>query len=213
MSIIRRREGSVPQQKIGIKKMASIQTQELPQQMPKLNLNSGPKTTLVSGIVDQLIKSGYKGDLLSNAGMTYAHPDNSDVYVAEDIENAELYQDMVVEDIDFDSKDQETNKEETKKLSTAEIKKRSAAIYEQRTKNSQDQISMVVKNARTMYGQIDTFIGFLREAAEKTKDNPRLAQKLENLRRICVGFVRNVDQQLPNYATSLFVNSEENKNG
>ena len=209
MSIIRRRDKATPSQKMGIKKIASVQTQEPQSSFPKLNLNSGHKTTLVSGIVDQLIKSGYKGDLLSSAGMTYAHPDTPDVHVSEDRENIELVQDMIVEDIDFESKEKEIPTEE---MSPAEIKKRNAAILEERTQNSQECIKMISKNARTMYGHIDTFISSLREAAEKTSDNPRLAQKLENLRRICIGFVRNVDQQMPNYATSLFVNTEENKN-
>jgi len=219
MALIRHRDGSEgpKKPKVGVKKMASVIQQN--QGKSQLNLHPGPKTTLVSGIVDQLIKSGYKGDLMSSAGMTYNHPDVQEAYIAEDQSQNELQEDMIVDDIDFNSSQttekQKTEgpKKEAKKMSAAEIRKRNAAFFEERTKNSQDQIEMVAKNARNLYGHIDSFISSLREAADQTRDNQRLGIKLENLRRLCIGFVRTAEQQMPNYSTSLFVNAEENKNG
>lgn len=207
MSIIRRRSGS--SQKVGVKKMASVPNQQTP-----LNLNPGPKSTLVSGIVDQLIKSGYKGDLMSSAGMTYAQPDTPEAHLINDNPQEELHEDVIVDDIDFESqqKEKQNSLKEEEALTPSEKRKRDAAILEQKTRNSQQQIENVSKEARVLYGHIDSFISHLREAAANSRDNQRLGQKLENLRRICIGFVRNMEQQMPHYATSLFVNLEEENN-
>lgn len=199
MGIIR--HSNKGQQKLGKKKTAS--------QQPKLNLNPGPKSTLVSGIVDQLIKSGYSGNLMSEAGMTYAHPDTQEVGMLEDTRNEELSQDVIVEDIDFNKEEKATEQEE---LSPTEKRRRQAQIVEDRTRNSQEQIKMVSKSAKDLYKHVDDFISDLRKAAENSSDNPRLGYKLENLRRMCVGFVRSLDSQMPGYPTSLFVNVEETDN-
>jgi hypothetical protein len=195
--------------------MASMSEQK---PSPSLNLNPQPKTTLVSGIVDQLIKSGYKGDLMKSAGMTYSQSDMPDVRRMPDESSDDMHEDMIVDDINFgnqsssdqDQSDQEPiNRASQKEMSKSESKKKNDNLLEERTKNSQDQIEKISKSSRVLYGQIDSFISSLREAAEQSKDNPRLGHKLENLRRFCVGFVRNMEQQMPNYATSLFVNLEE----
>jgi len=223
MALLRHRDESASPKKpkkpkIGIKKMASIPQQPgRNSEQPELNLNPGPKTTLVSGIVDQLIKSGYKGDLMSSAGMSYTHPESQQVQVAGDQSQDELREDIIVDDINFNAQNEENQSQQVpvqkKPISQKEMRKRNEEIFEERAKNSYEQIEKVSKNARNLYGHIDEFIVSLREAAGESNDNPRLGQKLENLRRMCVGFVRSVEQQMPNYATSLFVNTEENNNG
>jgi hypothetical protein len=208
MSIIRRREDM--SEKIGVKKMASVQKGS----QSSINLQPGPKTTLVSGIVEQLIKSGYKGDLMRNAGMTYAQPDVPEAHNIDDPQ-PDMTEDLIVDDIDFEKQAEEptrTNQEEQKKTAS-DGRNRNAELLEERTKNSQNQIENISKSARVLYGHIDMFISALRVAAENSRDNQRLGYKLENLRRLCVGFVRSVDQQIPHYATSLFVNLEDEENG
>lgn len=208
MSLIRKRNGS-NNQKIGVKKVASVADQD----SNKISLDTGRKNTRVSGIVDQLIEKGYSGNLVSNAGMSYVHPNNSDPNFVSGAPLGDMTEDMVVDDINFENnsnEDEDENKTKPKKQKNQSIQS-SVSQYEDRARNSQEQIKMVAQNAKAMYGNIDSFIGILRMAAENAEDNPRLVQKLENLRRMCVSFVRSVDQQMPNYATSLFVNNTEER--
>lgn len=216
MSLIRKNNSE--KSKIGIKKIANVQYEtkntknsETKENIP-IDLNPVPKTTLVSGIVDQLIQGGYSGDLTKNIGMQRNTSDIQEAYIAEEMEEneSESEEDLIIKDINVE---EQKTKPKKKVLSAAEIKKREAAFYEDRTKASQEQINIVNKNARVLYKHIDSFISSLRESAEKTQDNPQLRRKLENLRRLCVGFVRSAEQQMPHHATSLFVTpSEENKN-
>jgi len=209
MSIIRRRSDNP--QKVGVKKIASVSSGESTTGS-SINLNPGPKTTLVSGIVDQLIKSGYKGNLMTSAGMSYAQPDMSEEHKL-DNHMSELQEDLKVRDIDFENQEAKKPEQEPKEMSATELRRKNATLLEERTKNSQDKIENISKSARVLYGHIDTFISALRVAADDSRDNQRLGNKLENLRRMCVGFVKNMEQQMPHYATSLFVNLEDEEDG
>jgi hypothetical protein len=208
MSIIRKRDdqGRGPNQK-----NASFNGSE--PSFPKLNLNPGPKDSVVSNIVNQLIASGYSGDLMSDRTkeQTALNPNNRetihpDMLVDDPVENG-----MITDDIVFEEKDNSGSQEE--KVSQSKTKKeeriRKANLYEEKAKKSQQQIEEVSNKAKVLYNQVDEFISVLHKAANNTENNLRLNRKLENLRRICVGFVRTIDQQMPTYATSLFVDVED----
>jgi len=183
-----------------------------------LNAVSQFKSGLVSGIVGQLVKQGYSGDIVRDPALDPSMP----MLGRERTEKAfageeDINEEMMVGDIPFDTEkeNQESNEifsnkpVSNKPVSKREVAQQQRKRMEERATNSQNQIDVVNKNARKLYTNIDEYIKGLRVAAENAQDNPYLCRKLEGLRRICVSFVRTLQNQSPRAAASLFVNTEE----
>lgn len=175
--------------------------------------SSGMKSSVVSGVVKQLQQQGYTGDLIGGLGGSYrvANPATQEENEAqESIE--EVNPDLVTDDIDFD-KSKSGSPIKTKKvansMSYSEMKRNRDRVIENRRNVSKEQVDKVNKSAKKLYKDIDSFINDLRSAANSASDNRRLCMKLESLRKMCISFSRGVQNQLPSYATSLFVNPEE----
>jgi len=165
------------------------------------------KTTMVSSIVKQLADQGYKGDIMSHADLGATRIDSENSNNDPNIYNEE----QMVGDIDFDTSEPEEVEEaiiETE-MSPKEKRQKHDKKVEVRTANSQSQIDDIQGKAKALYSDIDQFINGLREAAGNAPDNPYLCRKFENIRKMCVGFVNSVQQQLPRTPASLFVNVEE----
>ena len=127
-------------------------------------------------------------------------------------------EDQMVGEIDFDTQEEEqietneTIQPQVEEVSPLEKRKKHKRLLEDRTANSQKQIDDVNDKAKKLYSDLDGFINGLRDGAANAPDNPYLCKKFEGIRRLCVGFVRSMQSQLPRSPASLFVNVEENNN-
>jgi hypothetical protein len=203
MSLIRKKKSKTASKK---NKEASKKHKTANNSQPVVDLQQTAelKTTVVSNIVEQLVNQGYSGDLYSNPelGMHKIGADNQEV-------SLNVYDEsQMVDDINFDKKEEV----EEKKSTPAEKRRSYQDKVQNRTENSQNQIDNVNQNAKLLYSNIDGFINGLRDAAEHAQDNPYLCRKLENIRKMCIGFVRSMQSQLPRSPASLFVNVEDDKN-
>jgi hypothetical protein len=126
-----------------------------------------------------------------------------------------LEDEFLTDDIDFEnteSKEQPKTKrvdEVTKRKRQREHLSMRREAHEERVKISASKVEHVNVEAKNLARQVDKYIKFLRTTAQEVGDNPYLIKKLENMRKMCVGFISSIERQLPSYATSMFVQTEE----
>jgi len=201
-----------------LRKRNQDQVNPEPEKEIRIRLGSATmKSSLVSGVVQQLKDQGYSGDLLTNSSMRYDIPNPAMESEIESSESIEMMDGrLVVDDIDFDATKKpdevRTKMSEKEPLTKRELKQRSNQRMEEKTANSQQQIDYISKSSKKLFSDIDHFIGDLRKAANNARDNKRLCMKLERLRQLCVSFTRGVQGQIPGYAVSLFVELEDESN-